>query len=62
LYLPCAPVSAAGGVQKIALCNHTGVWCADILDMNVGGAGAKFLAVVPSESVGEIDVDFDAVN
>ena len=25
------PVSAAGGVQKIAICESTGTWCADIL-------------------------------
>lgn len=31
------PVNAAGGVQKIALCNQYGSACADIYD--VGGQG-----------------------
>ena len=26
------PVIAAGGVQKIAFCDDTGQWCADILE------------------------------
>ena len=55
------PVNAAGGVQKIAICNYSGVWCANILHMDAGGAGAKYMAVVPFDG-SPVDVDFNAVN
>ena len=45
------PVNAAGGVQKIAICDQWGDACASLLLMEVGGSGAKFLAVVPSNKV-----------
>ena len=36
------PVSAAGGVQKIAICESTGTWCADILTFPIAPKNKYF--------------------